>query len=81
MIRTVSCLQFRIVHAVRISKRWPRLRMRPHQRSSGGLRKDGTFLREKAFQKDTFGSGSVWDVVFQLIRNSSSSTSTTAPTS
>jgi hypothetical protein len=28
------------------------------------FRKDGTFLREKVIAKDTFGSGSVWDVVF-----------------
>ena len=56
--------QFRIVHAVRIShddlvyvcdRTNDRLQV---------FRKDGTFVKEAFIAKDTFGSGSVWDVAF-----------------
>jgi hypothetical protein len=56
--------QFRIVHAVRISKDGL---VYVCDRTNDRLqvfRKDGTFIREKVIAKDTFGSGSVWDVVF-----------------
>ena len=58
--------QFRIVHAVRIShdglvyvcdRTNDRLQV---------FRKDGTFVREAVIAKDTFGSGSVWDVGFSV---------------
>jgi DNA-binding beta-propeller fold protein YncE len=56
--------QFRIVHAVRIStdglvyvcdRTNDRLQV---------FKKDGTFVQEAFIAKDTFGSGSVWDVAF-----------------
>ena len=56
--------QFRIVHAVRLSldglvyvcdRTNDRLQV---------FRKDGTFVRERFIAKDTFGSGSVWDLAF-----------------
>jgi hypothetical protein len=56
--------QFRIVHAVRIStdglvyvcdRTNDRLQV---------FRKDGTFVREAFIAKETFGSGSVWDIGF-----------------
>ncbi|PYR03119.1 MAG: hypothetical protein DMG00_27225 [Acidobacteria bacterium] len=56
--------QFRIVHAVRIShdglvyvcdRTNDRLQV---------FRKDGAFVKEAFIAKDTFGSGSVWDVAF-----------------
>ncbi len=56
--------QFRIVHAVRISKDGL---VYVCDRTNDRLqvfRKDGTFIREKVIAKDTFGSGSVWDVGF-----------------
>ena len=56
--------QFRIVHAVRIAKDGL---VYVCDRTNDRLqvfRKDGTFVREKVIAKDTFGSGSVWDVVF-----------------
>jgi len=56
--------QFRIVHAVRISKDGL---VYVCDRTNDRLqvfRKDGTFIREKVIAKETFGSGSVWDVVF-----------------
>jgi len=56
--------QFRIVHAVRISKDGL---VYVCDRTNDRLqvfRKDGTFIRETVIAKDTFGSGSVWDVVF-----------------
>ena len=56
--------QFRIVHAVRISKDGL---VYVCDRTNDRLqvfRKDGTFVREKVIAKDTFGSGSVWDVGF-----------------
>lgn len=56
--------QFRIVHAVRIAKDGL---VYVCDRTNDRLqvfRKDGTFVREKVIAKETFGSGSVWDVVF-----------------
>jgi len=56
--------QFRIVHAVRISNDGL---VYVCDRTNDRLqvfRKDGTFLREQVLAKDTFGSGSVWDVGF-----------------
>ena len=56
--------QFRIVHAVRISNDGL---VYVCDRTNDRLqvfRKDGTFVREQVIAKDTFGSGSVWDVGF-----------------
>jgi DNA-binding beta-propeller fold protein YncE len=56
--------QFRIVHAVRIANDGL---VYVCDRTNDRLqvfRKDGTFVREKFIAKDTFGSGSVWDVGF-----------------
>jgi len=58
--------QFRIVHAVRIShdglvyvcdRTNDRLQV---------FRKDGTFVQEASLAKETFGSGSVWDIGFSI---------------
>jgi hypothetical protein len=56
--------QFRIVHAVRISNDGL---VYVCDRTNDRLqvfRKDGTFVREVVIAKETFGSGSVWDVGF-----------------
>jgi hypothetical protein len=56
--------QFRIVHAVRIANDGL---VYVCDRTNDRLqvfRKDGTFVREVVIAKDTFGSGSVWDVGF-----------------
>jgi DNA-binding beta-propeller fold protein YncE len=56
--------QFRIVHAVRISKDGL---VYVCDRTNDRLqvfRKDGTFLKEVVIAKHTLGSGSVWDVAF-----------------
>ncbi len=56
--------QFRIVHAVRIANDGL---VYVCDRTNDRLqvfRTDGTFVREKFIAKDTFGSGSVWDVGF-----------------
>jgi len=56
--------QFRIVHAVRIANDGL---VYVCDRTNDRLQvfhKDGTFVREKFIAKDTFGSGSVWDVGF-----------------
>ena len=56
--------QFRIVHAVRISRDGL---VYVCDRTNDRLqvfRKDGTFIREVVIAKDTFGSGSVWDLGF-----------------
>jgi len=56
--------QFRIVHAVRISKDgFVYVCDRTNDRLQV-FRKDGSFVREAIIAKDTFGSGSVWDVGF-----------------
>ena len=56
--------QFRIVHAVRISRDGL---VYVCDRTNDRLqvfRKDGTFVQEVFIAKDTFGSGSVWDIGF-----------------
>ena len=56
--------QFRIVHAVRISNDGL---VYVCDRTNDRLqvfRKDGTFVQEAFIAKDTFGSGSVWDIGF-----------------
>jgi hypothetical protein len=56
--------QFRIVHAVRISNDGV---VYVSDRTNDRLqvfRKDGSFVREKFIAKETFGSGSVWDLSF-----------------
>lgn len=56
--------QFRIVHAVRISNDGL---VYVCDRTNDRLQvfhKDGRFVREVVIAKDTFGSGSVWDVAF-----------------
>ena len=56
--------QFRIVHAVRIANDGL---VYVCDRTNDRLqvfRKDGTFVREVVIAKDTFGSGSVWDIGF-----------------
>ncbi len=58
--------QFRIVHAVRIARDGL---VYVCDRTNDRLqvfRKDGTFVREVVISKDTFGSGSVWDVGFSI---------------
>jgi DNA-binding beta-propeller fold protein YncE len=58
--------QFRIVHAVRISKDGL---VYVCDRTNDRLqvfRKDGTFVQEAFIAKETFGSGSVWDVGFSI---------------
>jgi hypothetical protein len=56
--------QFRIVHAVRISRDGL---VYVCDRTNDRLqvfRKDGTFVKEAFIAKETFGSGSVWDLAF-----------------
>ena len=58
--------QFRIVHAVRISKDGL---VYVCDRTNDRLQvfqKDGRFVREVVIAKDTFGSGSVWDLGFSI---------------
>jgi DNA-binding beta-propeller fold protein YncE len=58
--------QFRIVHAVRISKDGL---VYVCDRTNDRLQvftKDGSFVREAVIAKNTFGSGSVWDVGFSI---------------
>jgi DNA-binding beta-propeller fold protein YncE len=58
--------QFRIVHAVRISRDGL---VYVCDRTNDRLqvfRKDGTFVTEAFIAKETFGSGSVWDVGFSI---------------
>src|SRR5579862_5940886 len=58
--------QFRIVHAVRISNDGL---VYVCDRTNDRLqvfKKDGTFVQEAFVAKDTFGSGSVWDVGFSV---------------
>ena len=45
-------------------ERWPGLRVRPHEQPAAGVPKDGRFVREVVINKETLGSGSVWDVGF-----------------
>jgi hypothetical protein len=58
--------QFRIVHAVRISRDGL---VYVCDRTNDRLqvfRKDGTFVKEAFIAKETFGSGSVWDLAFSV---------------
>ena len=58
--------QFRIVHAVRISRDgFVYVCDRTNDRLQV-FRKDGTFVQEVFIAKETFGSGSVWDVGFSV---------------
>jgi DNA-binding beta-propeller fold protein YncE len=56
--------QFRIVHAVRISKDGLVYVCDRTNNRLQVFRKDGTFLREVVIARETLGSGSVWDVGF-----------------
>ena len=56
--------QFRIVHAVRLSKDGLVYVCDRTNNRLQVFRKDGRFVREVVIAKDTFGSGSVWDVGF-----------------
>jgi hypothetical protein len=56
--------QFRIVHAVRIAKDGLVYVCDRTNDRIQVFRKDGTFVQEAFIAKDTFGSGSVWDIGF-----------------
>jgi hypothetical protein len=56
--------QFRIVHAVRIARDGLVYVCDRTNDRIQVFRKDGTFVKEAFVAKRTFGSGSVWDVVF-----------------
>jgi hypothetical protein len=56
--------QFRIVHAVRISNDGLVYVCDRTNNRLQVFRKDGTFVREVVIARETFGSGSVWDVGF-----------------
>jgi DNA-binding beta-propeller fold protein YncE len=58
--------QFRIVHAVRISKDGLVYVCDRTNNRLQVFRKDGTFVREVVIAKETLGSGSVWDVGFSV---------------
>lgn len=58
--------QFRIVHAVRISKDGLVYVCDRTNNRIQVFKKDGTFVREAFLAKDTFGSGSVWDLGFSV---------------
>ena len=61
--------QFRIVHAVRISHdRLVYVCDRTNDRLQV-FRTDGSFVKEAFLAKETFGSGSVWDLVFSTDRD------------
>jgi DNA-binding beta-propeller fold protein YncE len=56
--------QFRIVHAVRIAHDGLVYVCDRTNDRIQVFRKDGTFVQEAFIAKDTFGSGSVWDIAF-----------------
>jgi DNA-binding beta-propeller fold protein YncE len=56
--------QFRIVHAVRISSDGLLYVCDRTNDRIQVFRKDGTFVKEAFIAKETFGSGSVWDIAF-----------------
>jgi DNA-binding beta-propeller fold protein YncE len=58
--------QFRIVHAVRISHDGLVYVCDRTNDRIQVFRKDGTFVQEAFIAKDTFGSGSVWDIGFSV---------------
>ena len=65
MIRTAPpAPQFRIVHAVRISHDGLVYVCDRTNNRIQVFRKDGTFVQEVVIAKETFGSGSVWDIGF-----------------
>ena len=56
--------QFRIVHSVRISNDGLVYVCDRTNNRVQVFRKDGTYVREAVFARDTLGSGSVWDIAF-----------------
>src|SRR5262245_37943278 len=58
--------QFRIVHAVRLSRDGLVYVCDRTNNRLQVFRKDGTFVQEVFIAKETFGSGSVWDVGFSI---------------
>jgi DNA-binding beta-propeller fold protein YncE len=58
--------QFRIVHAVRISRDGLVYVCDRTNDRVQVFRKDGTFVQEAFLAKETFGSGSVWDIGFSV---------------
>jgi hypothetical protein len=58
--------QFRIVHAVRISKDGLLYVCDRTNNRIQVFRKDGTFVQEAFVAKNTYGSGSVWDIGFSI---------------
>ena len=58
--------QFRIVHAVRIARDGLVYVCDRTNNRLQVFRKDGTFVREVIIARETFGSGSVWDVGFSV---------------
>ncbi len=58
--------QFRIVHAVRISRDGLVYVCDRTNDRIQVFRKDGTFVQEAFIAKETFGSGSVWDIGFSV---------------
>ena len=58
--------QFRIVHAVRISRDGLVYVCDRTNDRIQVFRKDGTFVREAFVARETFGSGSVWDIGFSI---------------
>jgi DNA-binding beta-propeller fold protein YncE len=58
--------QFRIVHAVRISKDGLVYVCDRTNNRIQVFRKDGTFVQETFIARETFGSGSVWDIGFSV---------------
>lgn len=58
--------QFRIVHAVRIARDGLVYICDRTNNRIQVFQKDGTFVQEAFIAKDTFGSGSVWDIGFSV---------------
>jgi DNA-binding beta-propeller fold protein YncE len=58
--------QFRIVHAVRISRDGLVYVCDRTNNRIQVFRKDGTFVQETFIARETFGSGSVWDIGFSV---------------
>ena len=67
--RTIRTRRRRSSSAIRctapmLSDDRPAVRLRPRERSHPGVQADGTFVKEAFIDKDTLGSGSVWDIAF-----------------
>ena len=62
----VASPQFRIVHAVRISRDGLVYVCDRTNDRIQVFRKDGTFVKEAFVARETLGSGSVWDIVFSI---------------